>query len=193
MTDKIDVLIKSYLESRTPGVSGQREGVIYPSCEVLYAYLTDELQGPELEKILIFLRNNPEAQQLVSKAREIMESQSGWENEKVPKALLDRAKGLMKQTNVAGSCPHCGKPITPFKKPLWSQRWKNILWLALGAGSFALSFVVHAYFYQFLTATLFFGFKWIVEQRATKTQIMIYKALADDSEPTHSRVRKSDF
>ena len=208
MTDKIEFLIKNYLENRKTSVSGQREDAIYPSPEVLYDYLTDELKGPELERMLAFLRNNSEAQQLISKSREIMDSESGWENEKVPQALLNQAKSLMRprslrsrhsaaalkallrQKNAAGVCPHCGKLITPFKRPLHSQQWKNVLWFGLAVLSFALSFVLRRFFYQFLAATLLFGFKWIVEQRATKTQIMIYKALSDDTGSERNRLHE---
>lgn len=191
MTDKIDVLIKNYLETRKSSVSGQREDVIYPSSEVLYAYMTDRLDGTELERMLAFLRQNPEAQELVSKARGLMDSESGWENEIVSTELLDRAKGLMQPKILTGTCPHCGKAITPFKKPLASQRWTNRLWLALGAASFALSFMIHPFFYQFLAAALLFGFKGILDQRATKTQIMIYKALSNETGEEHSRLHTS--
>ena len=181
MTDKIDQLIKNYFQKRSAGVSGQRDSAVYPDSGILYSYLNDELEDRNLERMVSFLKNNPEAQELVLKARQIMGSESGWENENVPPALVQRAKRLMTAGDAFGTCPHCGKRITPFKKPLSSQRWKNIVWLALGASTFALSFVVHRFFYQFLAATLLFGFKWIVEQRATKTQIMIYKALSEES------------
>ena len=111
-------------------------------------------------------------------------------NKSLPKApadLIDKAKRLMPSSPKL-ACPHCGKPITPFKKPLSSQRWKNIFWLVSAAASFAMSFAMHRFFYQFLAATLLFGFKWIVEQRATKTQIMIYKALSDN--PEHQRLHR---
>jgi hypothetical protein len=121
MTDKIDHLIKNYLETRKTNVTRRREDVVYPSFEVLYAYLTDELEGLDLERMVDFLRNDSEAQELVSKAREIIDSESGWENEEVPAALVHRAQGLMRQKSAAGGqCPHCGKPITPFKGPLRS-------------------------------------------------------------------------
>ncbi len=180
--EKIDVLIKNFLETRKTDISEERRSTIYPSSDVLYAYLNDELQGSELEQMLAFLRNNSEAQELISKAREVMGNESGWENEEVSEALVARAKGLMQAKSPASSCPHCGKSITPFKKPLQSQRVKNTLWLALTLTFFGLSFIAHRFFYQFLAAALFFGFKWIMDQRATKTQIMIYKALSDNPE-----------
>ena len=54
------------------------------------------------------------------------------------------------------------------------------------AGSFALSFVFRRYFMQFLVVTVLAGVKWVVEMRASKTQIMIYRALAEEpQEHTH--------
>ena len=188
--DKIDGLIKNYLESRKTGVSGQREDAVYPRSEILYAYLTDKLEGAELQRMLDFLKNNPKAQELIVKARETMESESGWENEKVSGDLLRRAQGLMPSQRTAGSCPHCGKSITPFKKPLNAQRWMNALWLLLAAASFALSFVFRHYFMQFLAASVLAGMKGIVEMRATKTQILIYKAISGDGSSEEQRLHQ---
>ena len=97
--------------------------------------------------------------------------------EKVPEAALRKAKDLMKGGMV---CPHCGKPITPFKKPLTRQMLWNGLWLGLAVTMFLASFLFRPYFFQFLVLTLLFGFKWILERRSMKTQILIYKALQEE-------------
>ena len=185
MNDKIERLIKNYLEKQ-PRPAGQRQLPHYPEPLELYRYLTDELQGGELEKMLNFLRNNEEGQVLVRSAREIMEKESGWEKESVPPDWIKVAKkmGAKSQNTV---CPHCGKPFTPFKKPLASQKWMNLAWLVLAAASFALSFVFRRYFMQFLVASTLAGIKAIVELRATKTHILIYKALSD--EPSQYRLQ----
>lgn len=109
---------------------------------------------------------------------------SDAENENVPVDLVARAKALLPGTNRL-SCPHCAKPITPFKTPLAGQKVKNAVWAILAIVCFAGSFVIPKYFFQFLVAFLFFGFRWIVDQKATKTQIFVYKTLSDreDSEP----------
>jgi len=101
------------------------------------------------------------------------------ERKDVPEPLVARAKALM-PGRPGVPCPHCGKPITPFKKPLRSQRLWNALWLALAAGSFALSFAFPGYFVQCVAAGFLFGVKWIVDQKAAKTQILIYKALQEE-------------
>ena len=177
--DKIDALIKNYFEKQSTGVSGHREDALYPDTGVLLAYLDGKLHGEEQERMLVFLRNNADAQELVSRARELVGSERGWEGEKVPADLMEKAKALMRPKS-AGACPHCGKAITPFKKPLAVQRWANLAWLLLAAGSFGGSFAFPRYFMQFLVVTVLAGVKGIAEMRATKTQILIYKALSED-------------
>ena len=100
------------------------------------------------------------------------------ETREVPHALVQKAKDLVPGKR-SGSvrCPHCGEAITPFKKPP-SSDW-NLLWAVAGALAFGLSFVFPDYFYQCLTVTALCGVKWIVERRAKKTQILVYKALSE--------------
>ena len=162
----------------------------YPTSVDLYRYLSDELEGPELEQMLGFLRHNEEGQELVVRARELMASEGDWMKESVPSDMVAQAKALMAPKNRSAACPHCGKPITPFKKPLSSQKWMNLVWLTLALGSLALSFVFHRYFIQFLVVTSLAGMKAIVEMRATKTQILIYKALNDAEGSDHHRLHQ---
>ena len=191
MTEKIDVLIKNYLENRKADVSGSRENAAYPSSEILVAYLLDKLDEAELKRMLDFLRKNPDAQELVTSAREAMEAEGGWENESVPRELVQRAQGLMRsKSGSGGACPHCGKTITSFKKPLSTQKWLNAFWVSLAVVSFAFSFAFPHYFVQFVAAALLSGIKGIVEMRATKTQILIYKALSEESGPEQHRLHQ---
>ena len=104
------------------------------------------------------------------------------ETENVPADLIARVKSLVPGTQRL-ACPHCGKSITPFKSPLTKQRIKNAIWAFLAFVCFGGSFLAPKYFFQFLAAFLFFGFRWIVDQRATKTQIFVYKALRDSEAP----------
>ena len=158
----------------------------YPTSSDLYQYLNDELSGAELERMLIYLRDNAEGQALVSRARRLMKSEGGWENEKPEVLSIDRARSLMPDHTQKARCPHCGKPITPFKRPLGSQRWMNLAWMLVALASFALSFVFRRYFMQFLAVTVLAGVQGLVELRATKTQILIYKALQkEDSGKIH--------
>ncbi len=100
------------------------------------------------------------------------------EAEEVPAEALRRAKNLMEGKNVL--CPHCKKPITPFKKPQAQQKLWNTLWLGLAGLMLFLSFVFPRYFFQCLALMLLFGFKWVIEQRASRTQVLIYKALKEE-------------
>ena len=114
------------------------------------------------------------------------------ERKEPPRAAVERAKALM-TGRPGAACPHCGKPITPFKRPLQNQRLWNALWLLLAAGSFALSFVFRGYFIQWIALAVLFGVKWIVDQKAAKTQVLIYKALQekDPKEPSPRDLHRS--
>ena len=183
-SDKLEQWIEDYLESR-PG--GQRQNPNAPSSWDLYRYLNDELEGAELERVLAFLKDNAEGQDLVTRARELMQSEGGWENEAVPSESVKKVKALMRGGKKT-SCPHCGGPITPFKKPLKAQAWAVAGWLILATAAFVLSFFVRRYFMQFLAAAVLAGVKAIVELRAAKTQILIYKALSDTTGGTEHRL-----
>ncbi len=98
----------------------------------------------------------------------------------VPADLVQKAKDLMLPGRPGvGKCPHCGKPVTPFKNGVPSGPW-NQLWFLAAAGALVASFIFHLYFMQFLVLVLLFGFKGIVDQRAQKTKILIYKALSEE-------------
>lgn len=101
------------------------------------------------------------------------------ETRQVPPDLVQKAKDLVPGPRQGeGKCPHCGKPVALPKRPARGD-W-NLLWAAASAAAFGLSFYYEEYFFQALAASLIFAFKWIVEWRARKTQILIYKALVDE-------------
>ena len=105
--------------------------------------------------------------------------------EQVPTELVQKAKRLF-AGRLQAACPHCHRAVTPFKRPLQSQRVQNLLWLALTAAAFAGSFLVRRYFLQFLALAVLAGVKFVVDSKSTKTQIMIYKALQEDRAPDKS-------
>lgn len=95
--------------------------------------------------------------------------------------LMQKAKDRMPGGSPRGTaCPHCGKAITGFKKPLQQQILSNAIWLGAAAAFFAASFMYPRYFVQWALMAAFCGFKWALDQRATKTQILIYKALQEE-------------
>ena len=101
--------------------------------------------------------------------------------EEVPPALIRRAQAL-KPARVSAVCPHCGKAITPFRDPLAIQQVRNGVELTSAFVFFVLSFVFPHYFMQFLAAAALAGIKWIVDRKATRTQILVYKALREGSD-----------
>lgn len=163
---RTDDLIKAYFESSGAALGGGERPGAYPGPEDLAAFIDDRLKGAELERMLAYLRSNPEAQALVRTLRGLLSSLEGSNAEKVPQALLDRAKGL-------GS----GRRPAP-KRSLWQ------LWMVLSIAAFAGSFLVPHYYVQFVAAGVLCGVKAIVDQKAAKTQILIYKAL-EDAEKSH--------
>lgn len=101
------------------------------------------------------------------------------ETRAVPPGLIQKAKDLVPGPKPGmASCPHCGRPIGSPRKPA-SGDW-NLLWLAASLVFFGLSFVFPDYFFQCLAASVICACKWIVERRARKTQILIYKALMEE-------------
>ena len=176
--DLLDKQIKDYFEH---AVSMLPEGGLkpVPSTEEFYWFLMDRLEGKALDDFLEYLKAHPEAQKMITQARSIVNAVDRAESEKVPSDWVRQAKDLvLKHPNVR--CPHCGKSITPFKKPIGRQNIYNILWLLASGVSFLASFYYRLYFYQCLALALFFGVKWILDRRAMRTQILIYNALRED-------------
>ena len=112
----------------------------------------------------------------------------------LPPGLAQKAKDLVPGAPPAspagrrpgvGKCPHCGKPVTPFKSGGMTAP-RNLLWFVAAGAALGFSFFLKPYFMQFLVLTLLLGFKGILDQRARKTQILIYKALsAEESGERH--------
>ncbi|MBI2095734.1 MAG: hypothetical protein HYT89_06165 [Candidatus Omnitrophica bacterium] len=98
--------------------------------------------------------------------------------EEVPAELVQKAKRFFID-RFQITCPHCHRAVTPFKRPPTGQKAQNLLWFALAAASFAGSFLFRRHYVQFLALAMLFGVKFIVDSKATKTQIMIYKALQE--------------
>ena len=176
--DALDRKIKQLLETRAV-VAAPEDGYC-PTSEDYYLFLEGRLDGNRLDKMLGYLKTHPEAQRMVVEARKLIADEVGETFPVVPEALIKKVSALMPNAGWV-ACPHCGKAITPFKKKLQFQKALNLLWLGLAALSLALSFFVRHYFLQFLALAVVFAVKWIVEQKSTKTQILIYRALEQES------------
>ncbi len=185
--DKIDLALKDFLEKGKFLKKRAPMSAETPSAEDLCRFIRDELESVELERMLKFLKTRPEDQTLVAQARGLLNRLQEADSEKPPAAAVRRAQSLMGQTPTL-KCPHCGKPITPFKQPLKRQWFWSVLWLGLAILLFVLSFLIRRYFFQCLVAAVLFGVQWIVDQRARKTQILIYKALQQEEQQSLHRI-----
>jgi hypothetical protein len=184
--DKIEGLIQRYFEEERGRRLGRRSEALYPTADDVYRYLNDELHGEELVRMLEFLRSNQEGQTMILRARELFLSEDAGRGEKVSPEAINKAKALMAAGRQA-QCPHCGKAVTPFKRPLGAQKARNLLWAAMTIAAFALSFAFPRYFMQCLLVAGLAGVKAIVDMKATRTQIMVYKALSDPADhPAHA-------
>ena len=116
------------------------------------------------------------------------------ETRELPSGLAQSAKDLIpspapKEPGRRGKCPHCGKPVTPFKDGRVPFPW-SYLWYGLAGASLTLSFFMPDHFLQFLVLTLLLGGKGIVDQRARATQILIYKALSPEEGAERHRLHQ---
>jgi hypothetical protein len=141
-----------------------------------------------MDKLDQKLKSHLAAQNDAAMAKKLneLEREGVPEGPAVPRTLKHRVKGFFKDKHRA-DCPHCGKPITPFKKPVKRLALTSLLWLGLSLLGFGLSFVFPHYFMQCLALGVLAGAKWIVDQRALKTQILIYKALQEEKETVPER------
>ena len=194
--DKLDKQILAYLKEEYESRLLSRENASAPEFHDLYSYLINDSDEQRSAEIIAYLQNNPEAQAFIRTARQLMEElSSAPEAKDIPAEWIRSAKNLSAPKKDI-SCPHCGKGISAFKKPLSSQKIANLCLLLLTISAFVLSFVFKRYFFQFLVLTLLFGFKWIIDQKNAKTQILVYKAITEglhEEKAANSRFSKGFF
>ena len=190
--DALEKEIMSFIarERQLPGL-GKRSGAEYPATRDFYLYLTDNLSDAGLEKMLDHLKKYPEDQQVIITARGLLARLDEAQREKVPDVLLEKVLSRIPEKG-AVSCPYCQKSITPFKKPLGRQRFFNFLWLGAGILLFAFSFLMKHFFIQWTMLGALCVIKWIVDQKSTKTQIMIYKALSEEDNSKTRHLHRAD-
>ena len=188
--DAIEKEIKNFIarERRALGL-GRRENAVYPRETDFYLFLTDQLSGEDLERMLNHLKINPQDQSFVVTARKLISEMGQADQESVPADLIAKARSLVPQKE-AVACPYCHRAITPFKKPLSRQKILNLAWLAAGICFLGLSFFIRRFFIQWAVLGALCVAKWIVDQKSTKTQIMIYKALSEESSRESNRLEK---
>lgn len=101
------------------------------------------------------------------------------------------------------NCPYCIYRIAEANDVLREgvmERVKGIImnikkyvnvWFLLCVTLFFLSFIFPHYFIQFLTGSILFGIKWIVDNKNTKMLIMIYEAWKQGGQEEANRIIES--
>ena len=183
--DLLDNQIKDCIIKEMAALQKFDRRPVSPDAENFYEFITGKLEGKALDDFLVYLKSDESAQMIVKKARALATDDDEADKEKVPKAWISGVKNLLPK-GPGIHCPHCGKGITPFKNSRGRRQIINFLWLGTAAASFIASFFYKHYFYQFLALSLFFGIKWIVDQRAASTRTLIYKALKNEESSSNS-------
>lgn len=165
--DKEDQLLREYLKSKRESQSLDSKA---PSVEQYYRYLTGETNESETLWMEQYLVAHKEAQNLILHARELLEKRENSDKSRVPSELLNSVK----------------KPSKASKSASWA-----VFYYSLSGISFILSFLVHRYYMQFLVLALLFGLKAILDQRAHRTQVLVYKALQNQGEVKNSQREKN--
>jgi anti-sigma factor RsiW len=149
-----------------------------PTDDEWLAFAEGRLSSERLEAFLAWLSAHPEDLERARAIRRALESSADDTALEAPRALVQRAKALRAARQPASvACPHCRRPL-PFRAPLGRRKALDLVWLALATASFATSFFMPRYFVQWVALAVFFGFKWAIDRKATRTQIFVYKSLA---------------
>lgn len=158
----LDDDLKRHFAKRRPRAGRDADAV---SPEDVLRFVSGEMPAEELERFLERLSQDPDARDAVRIAREA----AVVDPARIPSKLLERAKAL--------------RPgVSARRRFVWA-------WLAAAAISFAGSFAFPRWFLQFLALALFFGIKWIVEERAARSQVLLFKALSEEGQASDKRLQ----
>lgn len=174
--EKLDDIILKYFEENSEPVRNRSSDE--PTAHDFCRYIRGELKGALAEKMAEFIASHRWAQDMVL---DVSEALSSAEHAAVPAHVEDRARSCFHGTKQAAGRKH-SFPIAGLH-----------LWLVLSIACFGASFFIPRFFMQFLAAGVLFGVKWIVEHRARKTQIMIYRALEDKESGVSQPNREKSF
>lgn len=189
--DAIEKEIRRYFSTSRAQALGRRPAAGYPDETDIYRFLTDRLSGAELERMLEHLKLHEDDRRFVARTRELLAETAQAEREEVPAELISRVRAAAPRSG-AVACPHCRGAITPFKRPLGRQKLYLALWLAAGAVFFGVSFLVPRYFVQWTVLGALCLVKCIVDAKAVRTQIIVYKALSEASEAKTRHLHPTD-
>lgn len=156
---EIENLIKQYLET---GLDKMERTVNCPSEKVLLDYLEHRLPEDELDPLEEHVCGCGFCLSQINLAYEAENIQKHGKLLHVPPRLIKKITDF----------------LGPDKKIIVSKmakrrKMKKSLFLAGAIIFFALSFIIHRYFMQFLFAALILGIKWALESENARTLIMV--------------------
>ena len=170
--DDMDKELKGYFGRSETAHPGTRPAVGIDGVEVA-RFLEGQLTGERLAAVLRALQADATLRDCVRMSAGLTDQADAAGSEVVPAGWMTEMKALVKPVGGSG-CRVCAQ-----------RRMKDTasaLWLLLAVGSFGLSFAFSHYFIQWVVLAAFFGFKWVMDRKAARTQVMIYKALSSDAE-----------
>lgn len=149
----LDDLIREHLTRKAP--LGRRSAG-FPSTEEYHAFVTGEMKGEALERMLAYLREHPEERDFIASARGAVGNLERRDLPRPPARWIRDARRLASKP--AASAP------------------KAAVWGLLALGAFALSFAFPRFFIQFLALAVVMGLRWAFEALPRRTQIFVQRS-----------------
>lgn len=170
--DKLNSIIREV--SRIAGKEPEKRTGRCPSDEDLADYVASAVRGEKIEEGLH--RHITECDCCFAKTASAISALTALDKK------MDY-QGSARVVQKAKSLPR----IYPKAKSSYMKRNR---YLFVAAAFFLLSFLYRAYFLQFLTAALIFGFKWVMDTGGSRALIMIYDAWQHRKDKDSSRFFK---
>lgn len=172
-----DKWIKEVLKPAASAVEAQEIAT-----EDLVRYVEGRLTEEEERELLERLNADRPLQDLILSLREGASTGAG--QAQVPVDWTRRAQALAAAAPDGLECPHCHRQISAARGAVLKRRkWMTYAWLGGCLLSFAASFWVPRYFVQWTVLAALLGLKWILDVRAVRSQVLIYRALREGGTP----------
>ncbi|MCG3176139.1 MAG: hypothetical protein MOGMAGMI_01080 [Candidatus Omnitrophica bacterium] len=165
--------------------SGRETRAEAVSNEVLARFIEGKLTEEEERWVLSALASDRSLQDLILELRGGA-GLPGFDEgaPEVPREWSLKAVGLGAGASGARGlvCPHCHKAIeAPAAGALGKRRAAAWAWLGACVVCFVVSLAVPRYFVQWVALAVLCGIKWAIDARTVRSQVLIFKALREES------------